>query len=64
MSEAAQEIALLIPKLRSKERQAVRDMLDAADFKKWEQDTAKFRQLMRGKVKDLRPASQVVSELR
>ena len=64
MTAAAEKIAVLIPKLRPAERQAVRSMLDAADFKKWEADTAKFRQLMRGKAVDRRVASEVVSSLR
>jgi hypothetical protein len=49
MTAATEKIAVLIPKLRPNERQAVRSMLDAADFKKWEADTVKFHLLMRGK---------------
>ncbi len=64
MRAAAQEIAFLIPKLRPDERQEVRALLDAADFEKWGQDTAKFRQLMRGKAVDRRAASKVVASLR
>lgn len=64
MREVAQEIALLIPKLKPAERKAVREMLDAKDLEKWKADTAKFRQLIRGKAKDHRPASKIISEMR
>jgi hypothetical protein len=60
MSTAALQISNLIPKLRP----AVRKMLDEADYKTWREDTTKFRQLMRGKARDKRPASEVVSSLR
>jgi hypothetical protein len=39
-------------------------MLDEADYKTWCEDTTKFRKLMRGKARDKRPASEVVSSLR
>lgn len=64
MSSAAVQISNLIPKLRPAERIAVRKLLDAADYKTWREDTTKFRQLMRGKARDKRPASEVVSSLR
>jgi hypothetical protein len=56
MSTAALQISNLIPKLRK--------LLDEADYKTWSEDTTKFRQLMRGKARDKRPASEVVSSLR
>lgn len=64
MSSAARQISNLIPKLRPADRIAVRKLLDAADSKTWREDTTKFRQLMRGKVRDKHPASEVVSSLR
>ncbi|MDH4454898.1 MAG: hypothetical protein QE570_17125 [Verrucomicrobiota bacterium] len=64
MSTAALQISNLIPKLRPADRIAVRKLLDEADYKTWQEDTTKFRQLMRGKARDKRPASEVVSSLR
>jgi hypothetical protein len=64
MNTAALQISNLIPKLRPADRIAVRKLLDEADYKTWREDTTKFRQLMRGKVRDKRPASEVVSSLR
>ena len=64
MSSAAVQISNLIPKLRPADRIAVRKLLDEADYKAWREDTTKFRQLMRGKARDKRSASEVVSSLR
>lgn len=64
MSSAALQISNLIPKLRPADRIAVRKLLDEADYKAWQVDTTKFRQLMRGKARDKRPASEVVRSLR
>lgn len=64
MNSMVVQIAHLIPKLRPAERIAVRKLLDEADYKTWREDTTKFRQLMRSKARDKRPASQVVSSLR
>jgi len=64
MSSAALQISNLIPKLRPADRIVVRKLLDEADYKTWREDTTKFRQIMRGKARDKRPASEVVSSLR
>jgi|GEM_PF-4011662 len=64
MSTAAVQISHLIPKLRPADREEVRKLLDAADYKAWREDTTKFRRLLRGKARDKRPASEVVSSLR
>ena len=61
---AAKEIATLIPKLRPDERTAIRSLLDEVDYDQWREDTTKFRRLIQGKAKDVRPASTVVSEMR
>ncbi|MFO1481882.1 MAG: hypothetical protein U1F71_00825 [Verrucomicrobiaceae bacterium] len=58
------QISNLISKLRPADRIAVRKLLDEADYKAWREDTTKLRQLMRGRVRDKRPASEVVSSLR
>lgn len=64
MSTAVLELTQLIPKLRRTDREAIRQTLDQADHKAWQADTAKFRQLMRGKTRVKRPAGEVVSKLR
>ena len=64
MSSAALQISNLIPKLCPADRIVVHKLLDEADYKTWREDTTKFRQLMSGKARDKRPASEVVSSLR
>ena len=63
MSSASLQISNLIPKLRPADRMALRKLLDEADYKTWREDTTKFRQLMRGKARDKRPASQGLSAI-
>ncbi len=64
MSTVAVKISSLLPKLRPAERDAIRALLDEADYAAWREDTTKFRRLMRGKARDNRPASQMVSATR
>jgi hypothetical protein len=64
MSSAAAQIAALVPKLRPKERTMIRSLIDELDYKRWTEDTAKFRQLMSGKARTRKPASKIVSEQR
>ena len=64
MSTVAVKISALIPKLQPSEREAIRALLDEADYAGWRDDTTKFRRLMRGKTRDKRPASKVVGSLR
>ena len=64
MNSVVDQIANLIPKLRPAERDAVRGMLDEADRRIWREDTTKFSQLKRGKVRNKSSACEVVSNLR
>jgi hypothetical protein len=64
MSVSTAQISKLIPKLRPADRDAIRQLLDQADYKTWKEDTVKFRRLMRGKTRDPRPASEVVTSMR
>ena len=50
MNTLVAQISNLIPKLRPADRNAVRKLLDEADYKTWREDTTKFRQLMRRKM--------------